>query len=66
MMEFNYEETVVNLERIIAEIESGELTLEEVFEKFSIAVEDLQKCEAFLTQGQQQMNLLIETLEDDF
>ncbi|MEM1168473.1 MAG: exodeoxyribonuclease VII small subunit [Cyanobacteria bacterium P01_H01_bin.35] len=65
-MEFDYEETVINIEEIIAEIESGELTLEEVFEKFSLAVADLQKCEAFLTQGEQQMNLLIETLEDDF
>lgn len=65
-MEFDYEETVINIEDIIAEIESGKLTLSEVFEKFSIAVEELQKCEAFLTQGQQQMNLLIETLEDDF
>ncbi|MDY7006482.1 MAG: exodeoxyribonuclease VII small subunit [Cyanobacteriota bacterium] len=65
-MEFDYEETVVNIEDIIAEIESGELALEEVFEKFSLAVEDLQKCEAFLSQGQQQMDLLIETLDDDF
>lgn len=65
-MEFNYEETVINIETIIAQIESGKLTLEEVFEKFSIAVADLQKCEIFLTQGQQQINLLIETLEDDF
>ncbi len=65
-MEFKYEETVINIETIIAELESGELTLEEVFKKFSIAVEDLQKCEYFLTQGQKQMNLLIETLEDDF
>lgn len=65
-MKFKYEETVVNIERVIAQIESGELTLEEVFEKFSIAMTDLQKCEDFLTQGQQQMNLLIETLEDDF
>ena len=65
-MEFDYEETVVNIEEVIAEIESGELTLQEVFEKFSLAVADLEKCEAFLTQGQQQMNLLIENLDDDF
>ncbi len=65
-MEFDYEETVINIEDIIAKIESGELTLEEVFERFSLAVTDLQKCEAFLSQGQQQINLLIETLEDDF
>ncbi|NEO52479.1 MAG: exodeoxyribonuclease VII small subunit [Okeania sp. SIO3B5] len=65
-MEFDYEETVVNIEEVIAEIESGELTLEEVFEKFSLAVTDLQKCEVFLTQSQEKMNLLIETLDDDF
>ncbi|NEQ39248.1 MAG: exodeoxyribonuclease VII small subunit [Okeania sp. SIO3I5] len=63
-MEFDYEETVINIEEIISEIESGELTLQEVFEKFSLAVADLQKCEVFLTQGEQEMNLLIETLED--
>lgn len=65
-MEFDYEETVINIQEIIAEIESGELKLEEVFEKFSLAVTDLQRCEAFLTKSQQQMNLLIEILEDYF
>ncbi|MCL2924794.1 MAG: exodeoxyribonuclease VII small subunit [Trichodesmium sp. MAG_R04] len=65
-MEFDYEETVINIQEIIAEIESGELKLEEVFEKFSLAVADLQKCEAFLAKSQEQMNLSIETLEDNF
>ncbi|MCL2932380.1 MAG: exodeoxyribonuclease VII small subunit [Trichodesmium sp. MAG_R03] len=65
-MEFDYEETVINIQEIIAEIESGELKLEEVFEKFSLAVADLQKCESFLTKSQEQMNLSIETLEDNF
>lgn len=65
-MEFDYEKTIINIEEIVEQIESGKLTLEEVFEKFSLAVADLQKCEAFLNQGQQKMNLLIETLEDDF
>jgi len=65
-MEFDYEKTVINIQDIIAEIESGQLTLEEVFEKFSVAVADLQKCEDFLTKSQQKIDLLIETLEDDF
>lgn len=65
-MEFDYEKTVINIQDIIAEIESGQLTLEEVFEKFSVAVADLQKCEDFLTKSQQNIDLLIETLEDDF
>ena len=65
-MEFDYEKTVINIQDIIAEIESGQLTLEEVFEKFSVAVGYLQKCEDFLTKSQQKIDLLIETLEDDF
>ncbi len=65
-MEFDYEKTVINIQDIITEIESGQLTLEEVFEKFSVAVADLQKCEDFLTKSQQKIDLLIETLEDDF
>ena len=62
-MEFDYEKTVINIQDIITEIESGQLTLEEVFEKFSVAVADLQKCEDFLTKSQQKIDLLIETLE---
>lgn len=65
-MEFDYEKTVINIQDIITEIESGQLTLEEVFEKFSVAVADLQKCEDFLTKSQQEIDLLIETLEDNF
>ncbi len=64
--DFNYEETVANIETIIEEIEGGELTLAEVFDRFSLAATDLKKCEAFLAKGQQEMNLAIETLEDEF
>jgi exodeoxyribonuclease VII small subunit len=64
--DFNYEETVANIETIIEEIEGGELTLAEVFACFSAAAADLKKCEAFLAKGQQEMNLAIETLEDEF
>lgn len=61
---WNYEATVNHLEKIIDEIESGQLELAEVFEK-AWAVAALQECEQFLTEKKKQMNLLIETLEDD-
>lgn len=64
--DFNYEEKVAKVETIIEQIEGGELTLAEVFDRFSVALEDLQECEAFLAGGQQEMNLAIETLEDEF
>ncbi|MBE9207504.1 exodeoxyribonuclease VII small subunit [Nostoc sp. LEGE 06077] len=61
----NYEAKVVEIEKIIARIEAGELELEEVFEQFATAVEHLRQCEDFLQQRQQQVDLLIETLNDD-
>lgn len=61
---WNYESTVKRIEAAIARIESGELELAEVFDQFAAAVEDLRQCETFLVERQQQMDLLIETLED--
>lgn len=62
---WNYEETVAEVEEIIQQIEYGSLPLEEVFQQFEVAVERLQKCEEFLNQGKERMSLLIETLEED-
>ncbi|HAA33015.1 MAG TPA: exodeoxyribonuclease VII small subunit [Cyanobacteria bacterium UBA8553] len=62
---WNYEATVAQIETIIEQIETGELELAEVFEEFAAAVQYLRQCEAFLQERQQQMDLLIETLETD-
>ncbi len=64
--DWNYEESINNIEQIIDEIESGSLPLDAVFSQFESAVEQLQQCEAFLNKGKEKMELLIETLEDDF
>lgn len=60
---WKYEATVAQVETIIKQIEVGELELAEVFEQFAAAINYLHQCEAFLNQKQQQMDLLIETLE---
>lgn len=62
---WKYEEKVTEIEKIISRIEAGELELEEVFEQFAAAVEYLRQCESFLQQRQQQVDLLIETLNDE-
>lgn len=62
---WNYEATVTQVERIIKQIEQGELELAEVFDQFTSAVEYLRQCKLFLQQRQQQMDLLIETLTED-
>jgi exodeoxyribonuclease VII small subunit len=62
---WNYEKAVAEVENIIERIEAGELELEEVFEQFTLAAEYLRQCETFLQQRQQQVDLLIETLNDE-
>ena len=65
---WNYEATVAQVETIIEQIEAGELELAEVFQQFAVAVKYLRQCDTFLQERQQQMDLLIETLdaESDF
>ncbi|MGV0025890.1 exodeoxyribonuclease VII small subunit [Phormidesmis priestleyi] len=63
--DWNYEATVAEVEAILTQIESGELDLADVFDRFSTAVESLRQCEAFLAQRQKQVDLLIETLTDE-
>lgn len=63
--DWNYEVTVAQVEAIVDRLEAGELELGEVFEQFQIAVQSLGQCEQFLQEKQSQVDLLIETLEDD-
>jgi exodeoxyribonuclease VII small subunit len=62
---WNYEATVAEVEAIIQRIEQGELDLADLFDQFSIAVDRLRQCEAFLTRQQQQVDVLVETLLDE-
>ncbi|HEY9669903.1 MAG TPA: exodeoxyribonuclease VII small subunit [Waterburya sp.] len=62
---WNYEATVTQIETIIEQIEAGKLELADVFEQFAAAMKYLRQCEAFLQERQQQMDLLVETLEDE-
>lgn len=63
--DWSYETTVAQVECMINRIESGNLDLADLFSEFAGAVEYLRQCETFLTQQQQQMDLLIETLTDE-
>jgi len=63
--DWNYEAAVAEVEAIIARIEAGELELEEVFDQFTAAVKYLRQCETFLQERQQQVGLLIETLNEE-
>lgn len=62
---WSYEAKVAEIEEIISRIETGELDLADVFEQFSIAINYLQECDRFLHSHQQQIDLLIETLNPE-
>jgi exodeoxyribonuclease VII small subunit len=63
-IEWKYEAAVTRVEEILGEIESGELELSEVFDRFVVAVESLQQCEVFLSGQREQVDLLLENLGD--
>jgi exodeoxyribonuclease VII small subunit len=62
--DWNYEATVDRIEEILEAIERGDLELAEVFSQFALSVDYLDRCESFLAQQQERVELLIETLGD--
>ena len=60
---WSYEASVARIETLIQQLEAGELPLADVFTQFEEAVTTLKQCETYLEEKQQQVDLLIETLE---
>lgn len=61
---WNYEDTIAKAEKIVSEIESGNLSLSDLFVQFSLASDYLQQCEQFLEQKRQQINISVESLKN--
>jgi exodeoxyribonuclease VII small subunit len=61
---WSYEDTIAALEAMVVNLEAGNLPLTEVLEQFEQAVQALQRCETYLQEKRQQVDLLIETLAD--
>jgi exodeoxyribonuclease VII small subunit len=62
--DWNYEATVRQIETTLQAIEGGQMDLADVFEQFTQSIDQLKQCEKFLSDRQQQVDLLIETLTD--
>jgi exodeoxyribonuclease VII small subunit len=62
---WTYEDAVAEVEAIVAQMEAGDLDLATVFSRFETAMGHLRRCKSFLYEKQQQVDLLLETLEDD-
>ena len=62
---WNYESTVEKIEDILHLMESGDMSLSDLFEQFNVAAEYLKTCDRFLTERRAQVELSIEHLTDD-
>lgn len=63
--DWSYEEAVAEIEAIVAQMEAGDLDLATVFARFEAAMGQLRRCKAFLQDKQSQVDLILETLEED-
>lgn len=62
----SFEQALAELERIVARMESGELSLEQSLQAYKRGAELLQFCQAALKDAQQQVKILEGGLLQDF
>lgn len=59
MKEINFEETMQKLEQITAELEKGELSLDELVKKFEEGIKLSKECNKILEDSEKRINILI-------
>ncbi|MGB2065254.1 Exodeoxyribonuclease 7 small subunit [Marinomonas gallaica] len=61
----HFEENLSELETIVAQLESNQLSLEEALKAFEKGVKLSQDCQSVLTQAEQKVQILLETNEGE-
>ncbi len=62
----SFEEAINRLERVVVELEEGELSLEEALKKFEEGIELSRFCTQKLTQAEEKVKKLIKTAKGEF
>lgn len=62
----SFEEAINRLERVVVELEEGELSLEEALKKFEEGIELSRFCTQKLTQAEEKVKKLIKTTKGEF
>jgi len=66
----NFEENMENLEKIVQELEKGELNLDESIKKFEEGMQISKKCNEILEEAEKKITILIKKddnlVEEDF
>ncbi len=65
MENLTYEESMKELENVVKELESGELTLDESIKKFEKGMELSKYCNTLLESAEKKITLLIENEDGD-
>lgn len=61
----HFEENLSELETIVAQLESNQLSLEEALKAFEKGVKLSQDCQSVLSQAEQKVQILLETNEGE-
>lgn len=61
----HFEENLSELETIVAQLESNQLSLEDALKAFEKGVKLSQDCQSVLTQAEQKVQVLLETNEGE-
>ena len=64
-MELSFEEALQQLEEIVAQLEAGQLPLEQALAKFESATRLKGRCEELLAQAEAKIEELTETVEEE-
>ncbi len=64
---YDFEQSLTNLEQLVEQMESGELSLEKALETFEQGIQLTRQCQTMLNEAEQKVQLLIDndgTLEN--
>ena len=63
MAKENFESNLINLEKIVSELESGKLSLEESLEKYQKGIELVKSCNTIIENAEKEVQKLTEDIK---
>lgn len=63
MAKENFESNLINLEKIVSELESGQLSLEESLEKYKKGIDLVKKCNIIIENAEKEVQRLTEDIK---
>lgn len=63
MAKENFESNLINLEKIVSELESGQLSLEESLEKYKKGIDLVKKCNTIIENSEKEVHKLTEDIK---